>query len=152
MCKSALGKIADPLKLLTNPKTSGIADPLGLTKSKIGDPAGIFKDEHERQARLEAEKNKLPEDKEKAVVFLSNPWLDGLGIAGVNSRGRNSLRIDQGSPVGPTRVTAGPSAPVQTPTFPNPTIPTKPAPVGTSRASGGGRKAPWRGGLGIAVR
>jgi hypothetical protein len=125
MCKSALGKIADPLKLTTNPKTSGIADPLGLTKTKIGDPAGIFKAEHERQARLEAEKNKLPEDKQKPIVFLANPWLDGLGISGVNSRGRNSLRLDPGTAVQPrTYVTATPLPAIQAPNSARPT-PTK---------------------------
>lgn len=34
----------------------------------------------------------------KDPVYMRNPWLDGLGI-GAESRGRNSLRIERGTPV-----------------------------------------------------
>lgn len=36
--------------------------------------------------------------KEKDPIYMRNPWLDGLGI-GAEARGRNSLRIDLGSPM-----------------------------------------------------
>lgn len=35
---------------------------------------------------------------DKQVIYMQNSWLDGLGING-ESMGRNSLRIDLGSPV-----------------------------------------------------
>lgn len=46
---------------------------------------------------------KQAEVKEKKVQYLSNPWIDGLGIAGSQSRGRNSLRTDL-----PQRATTNP--------------------------------------------
>lgn len=39
-----------------------------------------------------------PPPKDKDPVYMRNPYLDGLGIGAENS-GRNSLRIDPGSPV-----------------------------------------------------
>lgn len=136
MCKA---RIADPFGLVTNPKTSWWADPLGLTKTKWGDPAGIFKSEHEKQARLEAEKNKLPEDKKKPVAFLANPWLDGLGIAGVNARGRNSLRIDPGTPRVPVNIPAA-ALPVASPIAPPVAVPSN----GLGIRGGGSSGSPLR--------
>jgi hypothetical protein len=83
-------------------------------------------------------------DEKKPVQYLSNPWVDGLGVVGENTRGRNSLRIDPGTPRRP--VTAEPP-----PVFP-PVVP--PTPTSTP-TGGGGRGAtlpPWRGGLGINNR
>lgn len=34
------------------------------------------------------------QEPEKPVQYLSNPWVDGLGISGSQARGRNSLRSD----------------------------------------------------------
>lgn len=41
MCLSS-SRIIDPAGFLTNEKTAGIADPLGVTKTKWGDPTGRF--------------------------------------------------------------------------------------------------------------
>lgn len=38
---------------------------------------------------------KIPQPKDKPVQYLANPYLDGLAIG--SERGRNGLRIDQGS-------------------------------------------------------
>lgn len=44
MCSSR--QIIDPGNLLFNPKTNKYADPLGLTKTAIGDPTGRIRKEH----------------------------------------------------------------------------------------------------------
>ena len=41
---------------------------------------------------------KVEQPEQKKPVYMSNPYLDGLGM-GAESSGRNSLRIDMGSPV-----------------------------------------------------
>lgn len=52
--------------------------------------------------------------KEKPPVYMRNRYLDGLGI-GAEAAGRNSLRIDPGTPPArrpaPVSVTANPVAP-----------------------------------------
>lgn len=45
---------------------------------------------------------KVKDPVEKKPVYMSNPYLDGLGI-GAEGHGRNSLRIDAGSPVPTSR-------------------------------------------------
>lgn len=53
----------------------------------------------------------------KPVQYLANPWLDGA-LVGSSARGRNSLRIDPGSPVNPATAQTPiiqPGAGVQTP-------------------------------------
>lgn len=45
MCSTR--QIIDPGNLLFNPKTSKYADPLGLTKTAIGDPTGRIRKEHD---------------------------------------------------------------------------------------------------------
>jgi hypothetical protein len=54
-------------------------------------------------------------DEKKPVQYLSNPWVDGLGIVGSDARGRNSLRIDRGTPRRPVTVTPPVAPPVITP-------------------------------------
>lgn len=66
---------------------------------------------------------KVQQPTQKNPIYMSNPYLDGLGI-GAESSGRNSLRIDMGSPV--------------------PTASTPPPFIGGVLGGGGGR-----GGLGI---
>lgn len=68
------------------------------------------------------------QDKPKPVQYLSNPWVDGLGIVGSETRGRNSLRIDPGTPRRPVTVTP--------PITPEPPI-SKP-PIGRPGYGGGG--------------
>lgn len=63
---------------------------------------------------------KQQEVKEKKVQYLSNPWIDGLGITGSQARGRNSLRSD------------APRAPV------NVLPPFQPGPPGTPVRGGSG--------------
>lgn len=71
-----------------------------------------------------------PPEKKKPVQYLSNPWVDGLGIVGSGARGRNSLRIDPGSP----RVPVTPLPPG------NPTPPAAPPrPDGTTLPNTGSR-------------
>ncbi len=51
----------------------------------------------------------------KPVEYLSNPWVDGLGINGATTRGRNSLRVDQGSARVPVTADLNPTNPAPTP-------------------------------------
>lgn len=54
---------------------------------------------------------------EEDPVYMRNPFLDGLGI-GAESRGRNSLRIDRGSPVPTAPRTGGVVPPPGRPPLP----------------------------------
>lgn len=48
-------------------------------------------------------KSPTPKEPEKKnPVYMRNPYLDGLGV-GAESRGRNSLRIDPGTPAATQR-------------------------------------------------
>lgn len=49
--------------------------------------------------------------KEKPPVYMRNRYLDGLGM-GAEAGGRNSLRIDMGSPAARRPVTASAAAPM----------------------------------------
>lgn len=53
---------------------------------------------------------KVQQPVQKDPVYMANSWLDGLGING-ESMGRNSLRIDMGTPA---------AHPITRPTFPPP--------------------------------
>lgn len=46
---------------------------------------------------IRSPKPKTDPAEDKDPIYMRNPYLDGLGI-GAESRGRNSLRIDLGSP------------------------------------------------------
>lgn len=50
---------------------------------------------------------KVEQPTEKKPVYMSNPYLDGLGI-GAEARGRNSLRIDIGAPLPAQNITPPP--------------------------------------------
>lgn len=76
---------------------------------------------------------KVEQPTQKDPVYMSNPYLDGLGI-GAESSGRNSLRIDMGSPV---------STAINRPLFP------PPGGGGYGGGSGGFLGIPTGGGLGI---
>jgi hypothetical protein len=77
----------------------------------------------------------------KPVQYLHNPWVDGLGIMGSATRGRNSLRIDPGStprvPVTTTPPTGTPYGTVDNPGY-IPGDPSKPGIFSTNRSSIGG--------------
>jgi len=74
-----------------------------------------------------------PKD-DKKPIYMANPYLDGLGI-GAESSGRNSLRIDMGSPV-------------PTPNMPRPVVR---VPGGGGLGIGGLGGGSGGGGLGIAA-
>ena len=87
--------------------------------------------------KVKTPKPKTTEPEKKPVQYLSNPWLDGLGIVGAGTRGRNSLRLDPGverRPVTPLpqELPAGqPQAPqAQTPTGPGQTWASRAASLG----------------------
>jgi hypothetical protein len=80
---------------------------------------------------------KVEQPTEKKPVYMSNPYLDGLGI-GAEASGRNSLRIDIGSPL-----------PSRNPVAPPPVYV---APGGGGLGIGGASFGGGNGGMGIGTR
>ncbi|PJL77218.1 hypothetical protein B9Y88_15135 [Stenotrophomonas maltophilia] len=86
-------KIMDPAGLLTG-KNAKYADPLGITKTAIGDPTGDLRKERQRIAAQEAADRKAQED---AKNVLPNALADARRLAAQSTESTLNQRLKRRS-------------------------------------------------------